>query len=81
MGGPFGLVEETCDQFSNIGKADKGPLGDPSNISPFGRVFSKPQQLIDKLRGCLNPSTASMMIFLKSNLKWFEELEEDVEED
>ena len=67
-------------RFPTLAKLARVYLAIPATSAPSERVCSKTGQVIDQLRSNLSPSTASMIIFLKSNLEAYElamgELEE-----
>ena len=67
-------------RFPTLAKLARVYLAIPATSAPSERVFSKAGQVIGQLRSKLSPSTASMIIFMKSNLEAYElamgELEE-----
>ena len=64
------------DVFPILAKLARIYLAIPATSAPTERIFSRASLVISKLRNRLTPANAGMVIFLKTNLKWYENLEE-----
>ena len=68
-------------RFPTLAKVARIYLAIPATSAPSERIFSKAKLVIDDLRSRLDPADASMMIFMKPNLKDHEKRMAKDEED